>query len=318
MFFFLIDPRFSGSDIDAESLEWALKNVKLNGNFSDFIDLYKTENCDELQGALFMFSLEQERALSLEKEQSRAKTEQGVTAVATSDGRGQDNTVESNRSSDRSTALSANGVNNGITRFLLSSGQVPCTPSPLLPAGKPPAPCVVQLLGPVRSALMVSGSHRARTVRALEQEFVDNNSSSVRNRLDGVKIMTKADIICTEHAKDNYEEHSEEHSSKFSEGITDTPIEHSHSDRGKVAAEGCEIGSQSREGPVDTGREGSLYTAVMTNPPFYDNFEEVSAPVSCIGAVLLLVMCVVRTHIKVVFDVLNLPGLHVLFRRFPD
>jgi hypothetical protein len=281
--FLLINPRFSGSDIDAESLEWAQKNVKLNGNFSDFIDLYKTENCEELQSALCTFSLEQERALSLEKELSIATAEAGVIAVATSGGRGQDNTVQSNRSSDRSTALSANGVSKGITQFLLSSGQVPCTPSPLLPAGKPPAPCKVRLLGPVRSALMVSGSHKARIVRALEQEFVDNNSSSVRNRLDCVKMMTKADIISAEHAEDNYEEHSEEHSSKHSEGITDTPIEHSHSDRGNASAKGCEMGLQSREGPGYTGGEGSLYTAVMTNPPFYDDFDEVSAPVSCIG-----------------------------------
>jgi hypothetical protein len=212
----------------------------------------------------------------LEKEQSEAKAEAeaGVTALTTP-GRGQ-HMIER---SDRPSALGENRVKNVISQFLLSSDQVPCTQSPLLPEGEPPALCNVRLKGPVRSALIASGSHHARIIRTLEQEFIDNNSSSVRGRsrrsADGVKIMSEADILTSEHIGEHSEEYLEEHFPENFEGITVSPMEHSRSDHENESAKGREKGMQGREGPGHRGGEGSLYTAVMTNPPFYDDFEEV-------------------------------------------
>lgn len=270
--------RFSGSDIDAESLEWAQKNIKLNGNFSDYIDLYKTENCEELQSALCFYSLERGKASIFEKEQSKAKAEAEaeveveVTALTTPSEQGQDDTEQPNRSS----VLGANRVNNVITQCLLSSSHVPCIASPLLPESESEAlvPRNVRLLGPVRSALMASGSHKARIVKRLEQEFGDENCSLLRSRVGGLKVMMKmkADTLSAEHS----EEYSEEHSPEHSLGITDIPTERSNSDRGELSAEKCERGTQRSEGLGYTGGEGSLYTAVMTNPPFYDYSEQVS------------------------------------------
>jgi hypothetical protein len=272
--------RFSGSDIDAESLEWAQKNIKLNGNFSDYIDLYKTENCEELQSALCFYSVERGRASIFEKEQSKAKAEAEaeveveveVTALPTPSEQGQDDTEQPNRSY----VLGANRVNNVITQCLLSSSHVLCIPSLLLPESESEAlvPRNVRLLGPVRSALMASGSHKARIVKTLEKEFVDENCSPLRSRVGGFKVMMKmkADTLSAEHSVEYSEEHSPEHSL----GITDIPMERFNSDREELSAEKCERGTQRSEGLGYTGGEGSLYTAVMTNPPFYDYSEQVS------------------------------------------
>lgn len=268
--------RFSGSEIDADSLEWALKNVKLNGNYSDYIDLYKTKNCEELQRALYAYSLERERALSLasEKKQSKAKIEAeaegGMTVLTTSGTHGQDKNTEN---LDCSPARGAYR-NNIISQFLLTSSQTPCFPSPLFPEGEASAPKNVRLMGPVRSALMVSGSHRASVVRILEQEFVDRNTPSACGIIDGVMIMTEPDTLFAEHSV----EHSAEYSSEHSIGIIDVPVEHFNSYHRRETANRCMEGLERSKGPGSTGGEGSLYTAVMTNPPFYDDFEEVSCP----------------------------------------
>lgn len=295
----LVLSRFSGSDIDADSLEWAQKNVKLNGNYSDYIDLYKTKNCEELQRALCTYSLEVERALSLalEKKQSKAKTEAeaaaegGVTVLTTSRAHGQDNIEHSSCSP----ALGAYR-NNVISQFLLTSSQIPYKPSPFFPKVEAPAPKNVRLTGPVRSALMVSGSHTASIVRTLEQEFVDKNISSVCGLIDEVKTMTEPSTPSAEHSAEYSVEHSAEHSAEYSPehsvGITDIPIEHYNSYHRGETANRCMERLERSEGLGSTGGEGSLYTAVMTNPPFYDDFEEVSCPLLLsLVSVLLVFMC---------------------------
>lgn len=258
--------RFSGSDIDAESLDWAQKNVKLNSNFADFIDLFKTEKCDELQIALSSYLLEREKSLSVCKEQSmkaEVEAEAVVTALDAPDDRRRDITGKPKRSP----ALDPNNKNKLISQFLLLASQPPSAVSLQFPVSEDVASKNVRLHGPVRTALMMSGIRPTSVVRRLERAFVNSHSAPSDIRADKVQITKNADALI--------EKDLDENSQKIFTGVSGICEGRFVSEHEKWLAESPENESQCGEGLECAGGEGSLYSAVMTNPPFYDDFEEV-------------------------------------------
>ena len=96
-----------------------------------------------------------------------------------------------------------------------------------------------QLLGPVRSALLHSSSRNKKVVEHLEASFVQNSVSLLGTPL---------------------QQHNG-HSTTGVTGVVEVPV----------------FCSDSVDDERDfKGKKGPLYSACMTNPPFYDEEEEVS------------------------------------------
>jgi hypothetical protein len=260
--------RFTGSDIDIESLGWAKKNVELNGDYSTYIRLLHTDDSSAFQRALRDY-IHNESSILEVKGSKRQRVEEAdsddiLEVVEDHDGNESgDEGVEGNND----TPLLLDLRNQlPITRFLISqycrlisdgdpvaAAAPPNPPSPTsAPVQSSPSPSLLPCFtGPVRCAITASGIQEAEAATRLERAFMRNNAHLLK------PLQT---IIEQRSAK------SDVRISTISSG----EAEHD------TANDKNENQNQKENGSPDEDiNERLFYTACMTNPPFYDEDEKV-------------------------------------------
>ena len=271
--------RFTGSDIDGESLAWATRNVGLNGDYSTYIRLILTEDCSVFQRVLLGHITSESSTMEFKVGNRQISQYGDVINSAVSvlhDERDNDRDEGSEKQNEASKLPHDPRNQYPITRFLMSqycsnmniekSLPTPLSPPPAAAAAvsSPPYQSLTfshPLTGPVRSALMASGIRESEAVIRLERAFVRNNAH--------LHILPASESSDTECSVPN---------EIRSGATTQREIDYDTADdHHKVIEEEKEKEEEVGESACEDQEieEKLFYSACMTNPPFYDEDEKV-------------------------------------------
>jgi hypothetical protein len=262
--------RFTGSDIDIESLGWAKKNVELNSDYSTYIKLLHTDDSSAFQRALLDYIHSESSILEIKgsKRQKNPEADSSGILDVVEDHYGNesgDEVVEGNND----TPLLLDLRNQlPITRFLISqycrligdgnpvaaaappnppsptSARVHSSPSPSL------LPCFT---GPVRCAITASGIQDSKAATRLERAFMRNNA----------------------HLLKPFQTSIEQRSAKSDDRFSTISSGEAEHDTANDKNENQNENHKANGSPDEDVNERLFYTACMTNPPFYDEDEKV-------------------------------------------
>jgi hypothetical protein len=262
--------RFTGSDIDIESLTWAKKNVDLNSDCSTHIRLLRTEDSSAFQRALLDYIHSESSVLEV-KESKRRNTQEdevndSLDVVEENDGNESgDEGVEGNNGTPLQNDLQNQLP---ITQFLISqfcshigdgnqtsSSVPPIPPAPTpTPVDSSQSPSLLQCFtGPVRCAITASGIQEAEAATRLERAFVRNNAHLLYT------LQSKKE----QRSVKNGVRFSSINSKEAEQDTAEDTNENKYKDENKNKSQDEDI------------KERLFYTACMTNPPFYDEDEKV-------------------------------------------
>ena len=284
--------RFTGSDIDGESLAWATKNVGLNGDYSTYIRLLLTEDCSVFQRALLDHITCESSILEFKVGNRQILQNGDVINSADSelhDERDNDRDEGSEKLNEASKVPHDPRNQYPITRFLMSQYcshmgiDMSISLSTPLPLPPPAAPAAVNstptqsltfsppFTGPVRSALMASGIRESEAVRRLERVFVCNNA-----HLHILRSSKSSDEECSVPNEIRFDAITQRESNNGTADDHHMETEKEKKKEKKKKKEKEKEKKESESAYRDQEIEEKLfYSACMTNPPFYDEVEKV-------------------------------------------
>jgi hypothetical protein len=261
--------RFTGSDIDIESLGWAKKNVELNSDYSTYIRLLHTDDSSAFQRALLDY-IHSESSILEVKGSKRWNEQEGdandVLEVG-GDHDGNESGDEGVEGNNDTPLLHDLRNHLPITRFLISNycsligngDPVTATAPPGPPSTSAPVhssqslsllPCFT---GPVRCAITASGIQEAEAATRLEKAFMRNNAHLLKPLQASIEQRSAKNDVRFSTTSSGEAEHDTANNKNENENE-----------------------NQKENGSLDQDiNEKLFYTACMTNPPFYDEDEKV-------------------------------------------
>lgn len=270
--------RFTGSDIDIESLGWAKKNVELNSDYSTYIRLLHTDDSSAFQRALLDYIHSKSSILEIKgsKRQNVQEADSDDILEVVGDHDGNESGDEGVDGKNGTPLLHDLRNQQPIARFLISQYcsligdgdpiSAFAHPNPSVHTSAPVhssqslslLPCFT---GPVRCAIMASGIQEAEAATRLESAFMRNN------------------VHLLKPLQTSIEQHSTKNDFRFS-NISSREAQHdTANDTSKNENENEIDNEKENEKENDNQDKGMnerlFYTACMTNPPFYDEDEKV-------------------------------------------
>ena len=274
--------RFTGSDIDIESLSWAKKNVGLNSDYSTYIRLLHTEDSSAFQRALLNCIYSESSILEAKtsKRQNAQKSDSNDISDVVEDHDGNESEDEGVKGKNGTPLLHDLRNQQPITRFLISqycsligdgdpiSTSVP--PNPPAPTSAPvqtspslsPLPCFT---GPVRCAITASGIQEAEAATRLERAFMRNNAHLLKPLHASTEQRPAKNDVRFSPISSGEAEHDTADDTSKNENENENKIENANENEIEKENDSQDKGFNER----------LFYTACMTNPPFYDEDEKV-------------------------------------------
>ena len=267
--------RFTGSDIDIESLGWAKKNVELNSDYSTYIKLLHTDDSGAFQRALLDYIHSESSILEVKvsKRQNVQEIDSDSVLDVVEDHDGNESGNEGVEGNNDTSPLLDLRNQPPITRFLISQycsligngDPVTATASPNSPAPTSAPvhssqslsllPC---FMGPVRCAITASGIQEAEAATRLERAFMRDNAHLLKPFQASIEQRSAENDV-------RFSTISSEHNTADDTNKNEKEKENENEKENK----------KKNGSPDDNINERLFYTACMTNPPFYDEDEKV-------------------------------------------